>query len=62
LVISLRKGVTLEKLDAIAKKQSDNKFAASMQKTKEELFNNFNHHKLQFPTIFTTFISGSYVD
>jgi len=58
----LKDGLTLEKLDAIAKKQSDNEFAASMQKTKEELFNNFNHHKLQFPTIYTTLISGSYVD
>jgi hypothetical protein len=41
---------------------SDNEFAGLMQKAKEELFNNFNRHKLQFPTIFTTFVSGSYVD
>lgn len=58
----LKNGQTFEKLDAIAKKQSDNEFAALMQKAKEELFNNFNRRKLQFPTLFTTFISGSYVD
>ncbi len=58
----LKEGITFEKLDIIAKKQSDNEFAAEMQKAKRELFNNFNRHKLQFPTIYTTFVSGSYVD
>ena len=58
----LKEGFTFEKLDTIAKKQSDNECAALMQKAKEELFNNFSCHELQFPTVFTTFISGSYVD
>jgi hypothetical protein len=58
----LKEGLTFEKLDNIAKKQSDNEFAALMQRAKGELFNNFSRHKLQFPTIYTTFISGSYVD
>jgi len=58
----LKEGITFEKLDVVAKKQSDNEFAALMQKAKEELFNNFSCHKIQFPTVFTTFISGSYVD
>jgi transposase InsO family protein len=58
----LKKGISFEKLDKIAYTMSDNELAGLMQKAKEELFNNFNRHKLQFPTIFTTFISGSYVD
>ena len=58
----LKNDGTFEKLDTLAKKQSDNEFAALMQKAKEELFNNFNRHKLQLPTFYTTIISGSYVD
>ncbi|PIQ91801.1 MAG: hypothetical protein COV69_04605, partial [Parcubacteria group bacterium CG11_big_fil_rev_8_21_14_0_20_39_14] len=58
----LKEGLTFEKLDTIAKKQSDNECAIAMQKAKDEIFNNFSRHKLQFPTVFTTFISGSYVD
>lgn len=58
----LKPGITFEMLDKIAYQKSDNEFAALMQEAKEELFNNFNRHKLQFPTIFTTLISGSYVD
>lgn len=58
----LKEGLTFEILDKIAYEKSDNECAALMQKAKEELFNNFSSHKLQFPTIFTTFISGSYVD
>ena len=58
----LKEDLTFENLDVIAKKQSDNECAAAMQKAKEGLFNNFSRHKLQFPTIFTTFVSGSFVD
>jgi len=58
----LKEGLTFEKLDVIAKKQSDNEFAALTQEAKDELFENFHHHKLQFPMLYTTFISGSYVD
>ncbi|MBU4298659.1 hypothetical protein KJ636_01315, partial [Patescibacteria group bacterium] len=58
----LKPGITFEILDKIAYQKSDNEFAALMQKTKEELFNNFSRYNLQFPTMFTTFISGSYVD
>lgn len=36
----LKEGVTLEKLNEIAKKQSDNECAAEMQKAKQELFKN----------------------
>lgn len=60
----LKKGITFKILDKIAYEKSDNECAASMQKAKEELFKTFTH-KLQlpkFPTIYTTFISGSYVD
>lgn len=57
----LKDGVTFEMLDKIAYEKSDNEFAASMQKAKVELFKSFSH-KSQFPTIYTTFISGSYVD
>lgn len=58
----LKPGITFEILDKIAYQKSDNQCAALMQKAKEELFNNFSRHKLQFPTIYTTLISGSYVD
>lgn len=58
----LKPGLTLKILDKIAYEKSDNECAVAMQKTKDELFDNFNRRKLQFPTIYTTFISGSYVD
>lgn len=58
----LKQGITLENLDIIAKKQSDNECAALMQKAKDELFKNFICHKFQMPTMFTTFVSGSYVN
>lgn len=67
----LKKGISFEKLDKIAYQQSDNEFAASMQKAKDELFAtinkdrkspNNNHYILQFQTAFTRVISGSYVD
>ncbi len=58
----LKPGITFEMLDKIAYQKSDNECAALMQKAKDELFNNFSHHKLQFPTFYTTIISGSYVD
>lgn len=64
----LKDGITLEKLDKIAKEKSDNEFAASMQKAKVELFKSFNK-KLQFPTslaggqtIYARLISGSSLD
>lgn len=58
----LKPGITFEMLDKIAYQKSDNEFAVLMQKVKEELFNNFSYHKLQFPTFYATLISGSYVD
>lgn len=58
----LKSGITFEALDKLAHEKSDNEFAALMQKEKQELFNKFNSHKLQFPTMYTSFISGSYVD
>lgn len=58
----LKPGKTFEILDRIAYQKSDNDFAQEMQKAKDELFNNFSRHKLQFPTVYTSFISGSYVD
>lgn len=58
----LKPKITFEKLDEFANEKSDNEFAALMQKEKQELFNKFNSHKLQFPTAYTSFISGSYVD
>lgn len=58
----LKPGATFKMLDEIAYQKSDNEFAALMQRAKEELFNNFSRHKLQFPTLYTSFISGSYVD
>jgi len=57
----LKDDISFEKLDAIAYEKSDNECAALMQKAKDELFKNFNQ-KLQFPTTFVQFISGSYVD
>lgn len=68
----LKDGVAIENLKKIANEKSDNECAALMQKAKVELFRNFNNHKLsrltgsrfagQFPTTYTAFISGSYVD
>lgn len=58
----LKHGVAFEALDKIAYQKSDNEFAALMQEVKGEILNNFSRHKLQFPTFYTTFISGSYVD
>ena len=54
--------ITFETLEKIAYEKSDNECAALMQKTKEELFKKFTGHKLQFPTAYTSFVSGSYVD
>jgi transposase InsO family protein len=58
----LKPEVTFEMLNKAANEKSDNEFAALMQKEKQELFNKFNRYKLQFPTMYTSFISGSYVD
>lgn len=58
----LKPGITFEQLDKTAYKKSDNEFAALMQKEKQELFKQFNSHKLQFPTSYVSFISGSYLD
>lgn len=58
----LKQGIIFKILDKLAYEKSDNEFAALMQKAKDELFKNFICHKLQFPMMFTTFVSGSYVD
>ncbi|MBU0998793.1 DDE-type integrase/transposase/recombinase [Patescibacteria group bacterium] len=58
----LKRDTTFKRLDEIAYEKSDNEFATLMQKAKDELFENFSRHKLQSPTMFATFISGSYVD
>jgi len=58
----LKEGITFERLDGIAFAESDNEFAAKMQKEKQELFNKFNSRKLRFPAVYTSFVSGSYVD
>ena len=58
----LKPEITPEFLENLSKEKSDNECAAAMQKEKQELFNKFTGHKLQFPTIFTSFVSGSYVD
>lgn len=57
----LKKGVILKMLNEIAYRESDNECARRMQHAKAELFTNF-HQTLRFPTLFATFISGSYVD
>jgi len=67
----LKEEITFEILDKIAYKKSDNECATLMQKAKVELFKSF-HHKLQLPTtyailtaistIYTTPVSGSYLD
>lgn len=58
----LKSEISFEKLDAIANQKSDNECAALMQQAKQELFKKFARHKLQFPTVYTSFVSGSYVD
>ena len=61
----LKVGITFDDLEKIANQKSDNEWAALMQKEKQELFkkiNKFAGDKLQFPTAYTSFISGSYVD
>lgn len=58
----LKPEITLEALEKIANEKSDNECAALMQKEKKELFKKFAGHKLQFPTVYTSFVSGSYVD
>lgn len=58
----LKSEISFEKLDAIANEKSDNECAAAMQQEKEKLFKKFAGHKLQFPTVYTNFVSGSYVD
>lgn len=57
----LKKGISFKLLDKIAYEKSDNDCAALMQEAKQKLFKTFSH-KLQFPTIYAAFISGSYVD
>jgi len=57
----LKPGITFEILDKIAYEKSDNEWAALMQKAKEELFKNFKFTSQEM-MIFTTFISGSYVN
>jgi hypothetical protein len=58
----LKQGLTIQKLEILANEKSDNECAALIQKAKEELFKNLTRHKFQFPTTYTAFISGSYVD
>ena len=58
----LKTGITFKKLDSIAYQKSDNECAALMQKAKGQLFKNFQQHKLQFPTTYTTYVSGSFLD
>jgi hypothetical protein len=59
----LKGDITTENLKKIANEKSDNECAALMQKAKVELLKTFTiRHKLQFPTTYTAFISGSYVD
>jgi len=57
----LKEGVTFEILDKIAYDKSDNEFVALMKKEKEKLFKNFKNIPREL-MVFTTFISGSYVD
>jgi len=52
----LKDGISLEKLDKIAYENSDNEFAALMQKAKIELFKSFRH-TLTLPTSFVIPIS-----
>lgn len=58
----LKHGITFKMLDKVAYEKSDNEFAALMRKEKQELFKKFNSHNLQFPTMYTSFVSGSFVD
>ena len=57
----LKEGVSMEKLEKIAKEKSDNECAALMQKAKVELFNSFRQ-KHQFSSVCAKLISGSSVD
>ena len=57
----LKPGITFEILDKIAYDKSDNEFAELMQKAKDELLKNLKHLP-QETMVFTTFISGSYVN
>lgn len=57
----LKPGVTFEMLDAVAYEKSDNECAALMQEAKDELFKNFTSIP-QSMMVFTTYVSGSYVD
>lgn len=58
----LKPGITFEMLDGLANAKSDNECAASLQQEKQTLFKQFTSHNLKFPTAYTSFISGSYVD
>jgi putative protein kinase ArgK-like GTPase of G3E family len=57
----LKPGITLEMLDLIAYNKSDNEFARSMKKAKEELFKNFKHIPQEMLS-FTSFVSCSLLD
>lgn len=57
----LKDNVSFRMLDKITYEKSDNQFAQEMQKVKEKLFENFKHIPQEM-IVFTTFISGSYVD
>lgn len=58
----LKPGISGVMLEKIAKQKSDNECATLMQQEKTILFKKFAGHKLQFPTVYTSFVSGSYVD
>lgn len=58
----LKPDITFENLEKTAHKKSDNECAALMQQEKQKLFKKFAGHKLQFPTVYTSFVSGSFVD
>ena len=57
----LKPGITLEILDSIAYNKSDNEFARSMKKAKEELFKNFKFVPQEMLS-FTSFVSCSLLD
>lgn len=58
----LKPEITFEMLDTTAYAKSDNECAALIQKEKQILFKKFTGRNLQFPTVYTSFVSGSYVD
>jgi hypothetical protein len=58
----LKPGIDGTVLEKAAEQKSDNECAAAMQQEKAVLFKKFAGYKLQFPTVYTSFVSGSFVD